>query len=296
MKQYISPFIQLGLEGDGVALDRESVNLAKKKLLADIELSASHSIKRGKREMTKDDVLKAFDNLPAKEDWDYHRLVGRDVVLMRFLEENTFKIGDKFGEFAEYEQEDFLDFVSPYFANSFSIAVVDCLEKRHHERMDGLVYGNSVLLTEYDSEEAWSEVELYLNRKIEALEALTERAQKKMVIGNEELVQYYNDDMMKCLNLLPDGDFDWLRNHYAVTMFNFSANAWNAGNKKQAVNFVDQAQKLIVGEYERDLLAERAAFFVEQSKGTGAGGTGMSWGTILWIVFILIRLIAAFLK
>ena len=80
--RYVSPFQELGIEIDG-NLDKENLNLAKKRLLAELDLSDSSTILRGSVEMTKNDIITQFDKLASVKNWDFHRLITACVELIK---------------------------------------------------------------------------------------------------------------------------------------------------------------------------------------------------------------------
>jgi hypothetical protein len=294
VKQYYSTYTHLGIEDDIETLDKQSLNLAKKKLLAEIDLSPTQTILRGRKEMTKDDVLKAFDALPNDEQWHFHRLISQDSRLLAFLEDNRLERGDKIESKSEYENTDFINFVSPYYAYSFLKVILECLEKRQPNRMDTLVYDNPFLMTDQDVEFVWSKVEQFLNDKIETLELMTEQIKKSIKFSDKEVIGFHTLSMMECLNLLPKDDFDWIRDRYAIAMYNFSANTWNAGLHYRAIDFVRQAQMLVLSNRERRLIDERVVFFENEILRINQdNGPTESWGsgrTLLWVVFILFQI------
>jgi hypothetical protein len=296
MIRYTSPFKELGIDDELEVIDKPSLNLAKKKLLAEIDLSTTHSILRGKREMTKDDVLKAFDNISEVENWDYHRIIAKDPILLRFLEERKLERDEKILDAPAYQDAAFINFISPYFSYSYTQLVVLCLEKRQPKRMDTLIYNNPFLVTETDAEEIWSEIEQYVNQKIETLDEMSDQVERGVQFTDTETVDFYATGMIECLNLLPKGDFDWVRGRYAIALYNFSANTWNKKNHYRAVDIAEHAQQLVLNDYERNLIDERVAFFdTEMAKLKGGSSTlsPSSWSgrSIFWILFFLFQIL-----
>ncbi len=261
MMRYTSPIRALGIDETLEVLDKNALNLAKKKLLAEIDLSESHSILRGGREMTKDDVLKAFDAMPEVGNWRFHQLIYQDNVLLKFLESNVLDRDDSFLQEPVYDNLDFIAFVSPYFSNSYAQSVIFCLEKRQPMRLNNLLYKNAFLVTEEDAERIWGEVENFLNKKIESIEEIADSVESGRRFEESEIVNFYTKSTIDCLNLLPEGDFDWLRDRYAISLYNLSANLWNKKNYQRAAEIGRNIQMLTLSEYERNLIDERVVFF-----------------------------------
>ncbi|MDZ7880230.1 MAG: hypothetical protein U5L45_21315 [Saprospiraceae bacterium] len=86
---YISPFRSLGIS-DFDAIDKNTLNLAKKKLLAEIDLSPTNTIIREGQELSKDTIIKTFDKLTQVNNWETHRAIAKDLPLLAFLENQTF--------------------------------------------------------------------------------------------------------------------------------------------------------------------------------------------------------------
>jgi hypothetical protein len=80
---YISPFHSLGISDFDIT-DKTSLNLVKKKFLAEIELSPTNTIIKGHQELTKDAVLKTFDNLSQMGNWEAHRAIAKTLPFWLF--------------------------------------------------------------------------------------------------------------------------------------------------------------------------------------------------------------------
>ena len=302
MQRYLSPLYQLNIEDIDVS-NKASMTLAKKKLLAEIDLSPTHTVMIGRNEMTKDDILKAFDHLGKVDNWEYHRLIASDPILLRFLLESKLEKGVKFAPKTEYENEAFIKFISPYFAYSYTQRILVCFEKRQPKLMNTLMYDNPFMVITADADIIWEEIEHYLNKKVDTLDEMTEQMEIGIHFTDTEIIPFHATGMMECLNMLPKGDLDYIIDKYAMAMYNFSAVAWNKKERYRAIEVINHAQMLSVGDNERKMIEERIGFFDEQMDRINGGvtaqssnsgeGSGLSIGTIFWIIFIIIRIIMA---
>jgi hypothetical protein len=256
---YVSPFESLGMS-DFDKIDKSSLNLAKKKMLADIELSNTHTILRGGKEMTKDDIIKTFDGLSNISDWDAHRLIAQDETLLAFLENHSLTEKSAFLKADAYLDESFIEFVSPYFSSSYKKVLLECLKKHNFQLLNKLVNGTPKLMTEWAKEETDAVLESWVNAKQEQIEDITDQVEKGVRFSDKEIEPLYELNLMKCLNVLPK-DYTWLRDKYVLVLYNLSANVWNRFQRKRARKIAYNAVILKCSPYESDLIKERCRFF-----------------------------------
>jgi hypothetical protein len=291
---YTSPFTTLGVEDIGHISDKNALNLAKKKLLAEVDLSNTQTILRGKREMTKDDVLKAFDAIGTMGNWEHHRAVAQDTVLLNFLE--TYKL-DKDQQFKDtdiYENDDFIEFISPYFSEAYEKTLLYALDHRQPKRLENLIYGNSFLGTDMDLEMIWTRIEQFIQDKISVIDDIADQIERSVQFPDAELVNYTSKQMIECLNQLPSGQFDWLRDNYAIALYNLSANMWNKRDYYRANDIAQNAAMLALSPEERNLVDERIAFFKGELNRLNSSSTedtsDANYGRyIFWAIFIFLQ-------
>jgi hypothetical protein len=276
--QYISPFHSLGLDTIG-QIDKSSLNLAKKKMLAELELSTSGTLLRGSKELTKNDVIKTFDNLANVSDWDAHRHIAEDSTLLNFLENRTLQEDSFFLKTDIYQDESFIEFVSPYFSNSYGHVLFNCLKKNDYTIISKLINHTPKLMTEWDQQECESLAVEWINSRIEILEEISYQVKKGTRFREKEVSHLYETDFISCLNILTD-DFQWLRDKYIMTLYNYSAYLWNNYQRKKAKNIIDIAGRFKCSSYERGLLQERIQFFDNSELS--------NWLSIYWRMFYMV--------
>jgi hypothetical protein len=291
---YSSPFTTLGVEDIGHISDKNALNLAKKKLLAEIDLSNTQTILRGKREMTKDDVLKAFDTIGSINNWQYHRAIANDKVLLNFLENYKLEKDQQFMDMDIYDKDDFIEFISPYFSEAYEKTLVYALDHRQPKRLENLIYGNSFLGTDMDLEMIWTRTEQKIQDKISVIDDIADQIERGAQFPDAELLDYTSKQMIECLNKLPSGQFDWIRDNYGIALYNLSANMWNKRDYYRANDIALNASLLALSPEERNLIEERIAFFKTElsrlNSSTAEETSDASYGRyIFWAIFIFLQ-------
>lgn len=127
--QYISPVALLETLTPGQA-DKKGFSLAKKKMLAELELNGGSVVTISGREFTRNDIIVFFDNLQHTDNLSYHIIVANDAVLLRFLEYNFLENRDRFSNNELYSDAGFIEWISPYFFTSFTSFAEECLVGR----------------------------------------------------------------------------------------------------------------------------------------------------------------------
>lgn len=301
--RYISPFEALGIEIDG-NLNKENLNLAKKRLLAELDLSDAPTILRGSVEMTKNDIITQFDKLAAVKNWDFHRLIAADKALLGFIENRDWKGQKHLLKEPKYNDAAFIDFVSPYFAESYKLLIIKHLSNRSIKNLAAVLEITPRLLTENDHDDAWFSVESFLDGWKDNLNDIAENVRNGQQYGDKELIPYQAKQFIQCLNLLPD-DFMWFRDDYATSLFNLSAYSWNKEQHYRAIDIVKNARLLNISDETAAMLDARIAWFEEQigranasnsSDSSDSSDSSKRWSgattfrVLLFVIFVFVRL------
>ena len=113
--QYVNPFNLLSLQ----VIDPEKIKKAKKRLLADIELSETNSIQIHGVIIMKSELLRIIDELDDKDKYDYHSYIFHNNALNNFLSVGSLNLFENFRYESIYKVSKFRDFVSPFFAEKY---------------------------------------------------------------------------------------------------------------------------------------------------------------------------------
>lgn len=117
---YINPYDLLEINTDNLAdVDSATINKAKRKLLAEIELSDSNTIIHGGIELNRGDCLKAIDDLDNRDKKEFHFFIYQHKHLKRFLTKGKISFFENYQAESIYKLPEFLDFISQYFAEQY---------------------------------------------------------------------------------------------------------------------------------------------------------------------------------
>ncbi len=293
--RYVSPFQELGIVADG-NLDKSDLNLAKKRLLAELDLSSKPTILRGAVEMTKDDIIKQFDKLNSIKNWDFHRLVLADKSLLEFVQNRKWEAKSHLLKEAKYDNPEFVEFISPYFFESYKLLIIKNIAERNSYNLKTVLNITPRLLTEEDHDNVWFSVESFLNGWKDNLDEIAENVQNGRVYDDTALIPFHGKSFIECLNLLPD-DFVYFRDDYATSLFNLSANSWNKNKHYRAVYLVKNARLLDISDDTAAMIDERIEWFeAELKRINNSDSVTENWSTstiarvVFFCIFFIIRL------
>jgi hypothetical protein len=244
--RYISPIRHLNIDTKQVDatgnMPKSILNLAKKRLLAEIDLSPKQTIGQGQTEMTKNDVLKWFDQLAVSGELGFHILIAQDSVLLTFLEQQELAAGAHF-KADLYKDSKFIAFVSPYYQTSFNKVLMDAIEKQKEPVVNTLLHYNPILMTGYQSEAAWLKINRYLNDQLVVLQDIIKQNHYDKKYSYIQSKRFYEIHFLLILNHLPDS-FQKFRDDYCIALINLSGFGWN-GAKYDFVEKTILAAKIL---------------------------------------------------
>lgn len=127
---YINPYELLGINSTNLSdIDSKTVLKEKRKLLQEIELSDTDSIKHNGIELTKADCLKAVDDLDDKNKREFHFFIFQNKPLNEFLTKGSLLFFEKYQAESIYKLPEFLDFISLTFATRYDKILTDNFKK-----------------------------------------------------------------------------------------------------------------------------------------------------------------------
>ena len=243
MKQYVSPFTTLGIDGSQ-SVDKQSVTLTKKKFLAEAELSSSQTVFINGKEMTKNDILNLFDGLEKSEDAKFHKMIADVPELLAFLEQKKgFALSDFSKKLsANYYELNFISFVSPYFSSAYYCFLLKNIAAQNLENIK-LVSNNFPLLMNYADK---NQASLFIQNIFQNNLLLINNLQSKSYLHQKEALDDFdfkqNNFLIDCLNVLKFEEFESFRSDYGRKLFSFFANLWNI---KDYYYFADEIFKMV---------------------------------------------------
>lgn len=300
--QYLSPATFSG-ENLSAPLDKKAIQLGRKKLFAELELSGETTIELQGKPFTKNDIINYFEDLLKDDALPYHSAVAEDRVLLGFLEHARMGRKEKFLDNPLYKDERFIQWISPYFCHAFTAFMDGCLQQPDEDGLTSLL-NNSLLMTSADTEKSWNAVIRIIMNNISTLERYHAQDKKRKVPGNVTLSQAR--DLMefryiRMIQLLPQSRFASLRDKYAQCMLNACIDTFNLHVKfrSYARTWLENAGLLVVSpELKQEIrkkLEEMDACGIPEAAATGGNSNGSSTSTsaasvIKIILFILLAL------
>jgi len=246
--QYLSPSTLLG-ETITAPIDKKAIQLGRKKLLAELELSAQDNLEIHRLTLTKGNIIDYFEALQQDNVIDYHNAVGEDDVLKTFLEDHYIADNAKFRDNPLYNDSRFIQWISPYFLTAFTTATDQCFR---YMKKDGLIaiLDNQYLMTDYDREQAWASLFKVLTNNIALLEYFRDKGEqgkgdKETFDAAAPLMGY---QYISLIVLLPEDRFGEIRNKYAFVIEQAAIYTFNkkTAHRLAAETWVENALLLAV--------------------------------------------------
>jgi hypothetical protein len=247
-------------------IDKQTLTLAKKKFLAEAELSESQTVMLHGQEMTKNDILNLFDEWSAIDDWNFHYDIAKDAALLYFLEGNAYsKNGTRFkkNHFESYKNTDIIERLSPFFATAYQNFVIISIKKHAYEDL-AIFYLEApfLIINESNKKSANLKIRQFLEREETKLEEIIEQVKKKQKVDYQIIRTYYcNKSLLWSLNQLPAESFAWLRDSYGITLYNLAGAFWNVKENFNAYEVIDSLSYLDNSEKVQAAISKRKEAF-----------------------------------
>lgn len=117
---YINPYDLLEITAENLSdVDGATINKAKKKLLAELELSDTNTIFHTGAELNKGDCLRAIDDLDNRDKKEFHFFIYQHKHLKEFLTNGKLNFFGNYQAESIYKLPEFLDFISQFFAEQY---------------------------------------------------------------------------------------------------------------------------------------------------------------------------------
>jgi hypothetical protein len=227
MDTYLSPLHFLP-EGTNLKdINAKQFLLAKKKLLAEIELSPDKTIVLNKTVCTRNDILNLFDDLSRNEEQlQYHLYIFGNATLLEFLENRFVDITSVSLTDELKKDRGFINFISPYIEKVYTPLFVNGIKQCKIADIN-LLMANSFLMNYADRDKSYKAVRNLINRYIEQIIIYTQKINEHIQTSLshftnpfaspgykiKDLKPYYNPALIAVLNVLP-ALFDDIRTEY----------------------------------------------------------------------------------
>jgi hypothetical protein len=296
--QYLSP---ASLSGEPIIapLDKKAIQLERKKLFAELELSGETTIEMNGRSFTKNDIIQYYENLLKEDGLMYHSAVAEDPILLVFLE--TAYIGRKENFLRNpmyYSDEQFINWISPYFCHAFITFMNACFLDPDEDGLTSLLR-NKLLMTSADIEKGWQAVMKIVMGSISTIEEYYKAAGAVKVSSVKDLMEFR---YIRLIQLLPNDRFSPVKDKYAFSILQACVFTFN--RNRQTGNYVstwlENAYLLAASDDVRKQIAKKQeeleAVMIPQEGGPVAGGGAAApaesnpWAVIKVVIFLVILL------
>jgi hypothetical protein len=290
--KYVNPFLflpDLAEDGD-VLVDRRALAVQKKKLLAEIELSDRKTVEINGAELNKNDILNLFDKLANTTDLQFHQAIANDEALSHFLAEGYFDSKEQFADNELYDDPLFIHFISPYYEEVFTNAVLKSFYDEDVLTMQ-MLWANPMLMDGDHRENSYRRINRYLYEQKNKLLLLKEQSIADKKATSWEFERYYSIQLIALLNQLPF-EFQQFVDDYALELINTGVGIQHI-NLKLAVQMLESVRQLQCDEFIQEQNEERYQIMynnLHHRVKTSSRG-GYNWWHIVWVVFILFRII-----
>ncbi len=213
--------------------DAKALQLARKKLLAELELSGQPALHIDGAALSRQDIITLFDSLSDAATFRYHAALLEDPDLLLFLEKGELGAA-AWQERPVYGEPDFIAFASPYFAAAVNALLQDILSGTVPEEAFAVLFHRPQFLQVQHAEAAFAAASRFYFRRKAAVQAFTAQlgetgggryenifdpvtmADRLTFIANdpvspEEIIEWKEASHLMLLNMLPDEFFSSLR-------------------------------------------------------------------------------------
>lgn len=241
--QYISPFHNLPSDvlANGLT-DTNKIKLARKKLLAEIELSDTNSVFINNKELTKSDVLEMFDSLNNANTLAVHQSIFSDKALLAFLENNIEPTTFNFTEQENLATKDAIDFVSPYYKTAALKLVTDATNKKNIGFFKKY-FSSEHILTGGDAFIIFDQISKRLLPIADQIKVVEKKIEDKKEISHTDIDALNLETNIGLLNCLPD-DFSKLKDTVGGNLNGLGCDLINNSYNKFATELYSLALKL----------------------------------------------------
>ena len=253
---YQSPIRLAGFTG--IITDKKELLLARKKLLAELELSGGTTLSINGHSLSRQDINTLFDELADDNQRRMHEAIFQQPTLLHFLETGNITDADSIA-FNGVDPE-FRQHFSPIAAQAIQVLLQQVLRDEapgtHYQSVQHLA--NNLLPA--DADLAFQPAFRYYTLRSRTLEELLEQEKEGGSIALEEGIDWITGSRITLLNALPDM-FSDLRYKIARDLNNLSV-ALEANQKvKRAYLVIEQAARIQTTAELMELIRENHAIY-----------------------------------
>jgi len=290
--RYLSPTLFFG---DGVPFDRKDIQRERKKLLAELELNEGGRLELHGVSFTKNELINYFEDLLQEPVAAYHSAIGRDPVLLGFLQDDRIDEWAQFRKDPLYATPGFIGWISPYFYTAFTTFTSACFELTDAVSI-GALLANRLLMTEEDLERGWQSITGILMRNIDLFDDYRGKSRKNSsgrMPSIEIITDYIGHGYIQVIRHLPNSRFAQIKDEYAFSMQHPAIAVFNrdVANRSLALTWVESAEELAVSEDIKASISKK----LEELNGieNRRGKRIRSPWNFMWIIVVIVVRLAA---
>lgn len=239
--EYINPLELLEVN----SMDSKGIKKAKRRKLAEIELSDNEYIEFQNRKITKSDFLRIVNELDNSEKASFYAYLKSDRGMSNFLSQGDLGVFEQDFNNRFYQKQEFKEFITPFFAQKFSEVFKNAYQRNDSYQIK-LLERASVLADTKQTEILYKPTYKLLQNTVKQLQNLCQDV-KEEEIDEDELDEVLFDIKRiantSLINALPSY-FKNIRNNIAQEVRNISVNLFNVfNNSEEALEIIKYAQK-----------------------------------------------------
>jgi hypothetical protein len=291
--QYQSPIKVLSsFLNEGEDFSKTDLNILKRRILAEFELSGNSTISTGEGEFSKNDILAIFEKQKTSDDFQYHLMIAGMPDILEFLEYNYVETIIKFDS-PLFSDNKFLNFISPYLANSLGNFFAACILNPEFNVKNALQQSYPIL----------PEHETYLLEPVYSAvdEIITAIEEIKPTLPSKEnipqAVSYFGHARIRVFNLLPQKYFTTAIDLYGSCGIDFIVEYLEKSGSRVVYNddikfIFRQMQKLqISGNVKSKIAAIEEFMSGYQSKAETSSSSSGAGRFVFFIIFVVITVL-----
>jgi hypothetical protein len=226
---FVNPFELL----DVIEADAASIKKAKRRKLAEFELSDDGLIEFGNQKVTKSDFIRVTDELDNNDKVEFYLFIKNNQRLNAFLTNGDTSFFVNYRQESIYSETDFINFISPYFAQQYNKALLEAFQNDNVPLLKGII-ANPPMVNGRDTEKAYKGLLQFLKTIEDELHKIRTEIDSEESYYDEDTIDELNGDLREkanigAINLLPSY-FQVQRNEIAQKVRNISVAVFNGTN------------------------------------------------------------------
>ncbi|WP_369765263.1 tetratricopeptide repeat protein [Flavobacterium sp. WC2429] len=206
--QYINPFDLLNIQSENLNdIESSVIRRAKNNLIADIELSDHKHIVYKGIQLTKPDCIRVIDELDNNDKKEFHFFIFKNSGLNLFLTKGDLQFFSTYKVESIYKLPEFLDFISPYFADQYDKLLSNNYKKGNEKKITEILSVKPIT-NEIYLEKCYKSTHAYLRKMNNEIKDITKEIDNGSAINTREYFENIHLKVKKIvapelLNLLP---------------------------------------------------------------------------------------------